>query len=65
MIVVNGRDAQWREGLTIRSLMQEHRYTSPRIVVKVNGQVVRQEQWESHAVQDGDDVLVLHLIAGG
>ncbi len=65
MIVVNGRDAEWREGLTIRSIMREHRYTSPRIVVKVNEQVVRQEEWESYVVQDGDDVLVLHLIAGG
>ena len=65
MILVNGRDAEWREGLTIHSLMQEHRFTSPRIVVKVNGQLVRHEQWVSYVVQDGDDVLVLHLIAGG
>ncbi len=65
MIAVNGRDTEWREGLTIRIIMQENKYTSPRIVIKVNGHVVRQEQWESYAVQDGDDVLVLHLIAGG
>ena len=65
MIWVNGREAGWREGLTIRGIMDEHRFTSPRIVVRVNGQVVRKEQWDTYLVQEGDEVRVLHLIGGG
>jgi len=65
MIQVNGRDFEWREGLTVREIMRERKYTSPRIVVKVNGQVVRQKDWDTFTVQDGDDVRVIHLIAGG
>ncbi len=65
MITVNGRGFEWREGLTIRAILEERGYTAPRIVVKVNGQVVRQEHWSRYVVRDGDDVRAIHLIAGG
>lgn len=65
MIAVNGRDFEWREGLTIQGILDERGYTSPRIVVKVNGEVVRQEHWGTYVVCDGDDVRAIHLIAGG
>ena len=65
MIQVNGRDFEWRKGLTIQAVLEAHKYTAPRIVVKVNGQVVRQKDWDTFTVQDGDDVRVIHLIAGG
>jgi len=65
MMQVNGRDFEWREGLTIQAILEAHRYTSPRIVVKVNGQVVRRKDWDNYVVQDGDDVRAIHLIAGG
>jgi sulfur carrier protein len=65
MIRVNGREAEWREGMTIRHVMKARGYTAPRIIVKVNGELVRQEQWETFQIEDGDDVQVLHMVAGG
>jgi sulfur carrier protein len=65
MIRVNGRQVEWREGMTIRDVMKARGYTAPRIIVKVNGELVRQEQWETFQVDDGDDVQVLHMVAGG
>jgi sulfur carrier protein len=65
VIQVNGRDFEWVEGLTIQAILEAHRYSSPRIVVKVNGKVVRQPEWPHYVVADGDDVRAIHLIAGG
>jgi sulfur carrier protein len=65
VITVNGRDFEWRDALTIQAILDAHKYTSPRIVVKVNGEVVRQTDWSVFVVQDGDDVRAIHLIAGG
>lgn len=65
MILVNGRQAEWHQNLTITGVLEMFNYTSPKIVVKVNGQVVRQDQWDTFLVQDGDDVRALHLIGGG
>jgi sulfur carrier protein len=65
VIRVNGHDFEWREGLTIQGILDERGYTSPRIVVKVNDQVVRQQHWSTYTVRDGDDVKAIHLIGGG
>ena len=65
MIRVNGRDFEWREGLTIRAILKAHKYTSPRVIVKVDGELVRQENWDKFIVQDGADVRAIHLIGGG
>lgn len=65
MIRVNGREADWRPGMTIRDIMKARGYTAPRIIVKVNGELVRQEQWDTHRVDDGDDLQILHMVAGG
>ena len=65
MIAVNGRDFEWRKGLTVQAILDSKRYTSPRIVVKVNGEVVRQKEWKTFVVSDGDDLRAIHLIAGG
>jgi len=65
VISVNGRDFEWREGLTIQAILEERGYTAPRIVVKVNGEVVRREQWGTYVVRDGEEVRAIHLIAGG
>ena len=65
MIMVNNREAEWFEGLTVRGVMEMHKYTSPKIVVKVNGDLVRKEEWATFVINDGDDVKVIHLIGGG
>jgi sulfur carrier protein len=65
MIRVNGRDTDWFQGMTIRDIMRARGYTAPRIIVKVNGELVRQGQWDTYEVEDGDDVRVLHMVAGG
>ena len=65
MIKVNGRDAEWHEGITIQDVLHSHNYTSPKIVIKVNDQVVRKPEWEAFVISDGDDVRVIHLIGGG
>lgn len=65
MITINGRQAEWREEMTVRDLLAEHQFTSPRIIVKVNNELIRKKDWDSYRVQDGDDVRAIHMIAGG
>ena len=65
MIAVNGRDFEWRKGLTVQAILDQLKYTSPRIVVKVNGEVVRQKDWKTFVVDDGDDLRAIHLICVG
>jgi len=65
MIKVNTEDYPWHPGLTARALLDEKQFTFRHIIVRVNGVFVPEDDYEKQVIQDGDDVLVLHLMAGG
>ncbi|MDF2520260.1 MAG: thiamine biosynthesis protein ThiS [Clostridia bacterium] len=65
MIKLNNRDYEWEEGLTVRRLLQKETFTYPRLIVKINNVLVPDEEFESTVIRDGDDVKVIHLLAGG
>ena len=58
-------EVEWKEGMTIEDLLKACNFTYPMVVVSVNGQVVRREDYATHPLADGDEVKVLHLISGG
>jgi thiamine biosynthesis protein ThiS len=51
--------------MTVRNLLDEKQFTFRHIIVRVNGEFVSEEDYDKWLIQDGDDVLVLHLMAGG
>ena len=64
--VNNGKfDTEWQEGMTVADLLSICRFTSPKIAVLVNRLLVRPPDYNIHALRDGDDVQVLHLVSGG
>ncbi len=65
MIKVNNRDYPWRDGITVSIIMQELNYTFPKIYVKINNELIDKEEYSKRAINDGDDVKIIHLLAGG
>lgn len=65
MITVNTEESPWHEGMTVRVLLDQKVFTFRHIIVRVNGEYVAEEEYDRHAIKDGDDVMVLHLMAGG
>jgi sulfur carrier protein len=66
LIRVNRRtDIEWDEGMTVSGLLERLNYTFPHIIVKVDGELVRQEAYDTRTIPDGADVRIIHLIAGG
>lgn len=65
MIRLNNKDYPWQEGMTVRSLLDEKQFTFRHIIVRINGVYVPEDQYPQTAIQDQDQVLVIHLIAGG
>lgn len=51
--------------MTVRVLLDQKVFTFRHIIVRVNGEYVAEEEYDRHAIKDGDDVMVLHLMAGG
>lgn len=65
MIKLNNKDFPWEDGMTVESLMIQKKFTYSRIIVKINGQHVEQEDYVTTVINDNDDVQMIHLLAGG
>jgi thiamine biosynthesis protein ThiS len=66
MIRVNDRDdVEWQSGMTVARLLQICHFTSPKIAVFLDGELVRREAYDTRQIADGTEVKVLHLIGGG
>ena len=65
IIKLNSRDFPWEDGMTVESLMNMKKFTYSRIIVKINGKHIEQEDYTSTVINDEDDVQMIHLLAGG
>lgn len=65
MLKVNNSDYPFREGLTIKALMDEKGYVFHRIIVKLNGRVLEEANYADIVLEDGDNVQAIHVFAGG
>ncbi len=61
----NNKEIIEKDKLTVAELLQIKTFTFKMLIVKINGHVVKQQDYVNAEINDGDDVIVLHLISGG
>jgi len=65
-ITLNNRPESFEQNsLSINQLLEIKKYTFKMLVIKINGELIKKDQYSSFIIKDGDDVSVLHLISGG
>jgi sulfur carrier protein len=65
-IILNNRDESFEHSnLTVAQLLIAMKYSYKMLIIKVNNELVKTEQYESFQIKDGDKVEVLHLMTGG
>jgi sulfur carrier protein len=65
MITLNNRPYPYTEGMTVKSLMDENNFVFKEIIVNINGEIIREEDWLTTPISDGDDVKMIHVFGGG
>jgi len=65
IILNNNKETFDAETLSITELLALKKFTFRMLIIKINGNVVKQENYSKAFVKEGDDVMVLHLISGG
>ncbi len=66
IISLNNRKTTFEaETLTVRELFTLMKYNFPMIVVKINGILIKKDQYNHTTIKDGDRVEAIHLISGG
>ncbi|HPT13609.1 MAG TPA: sulfur carrier protein ThiS [Bacteroidales bacterium] len=54
-----------RERLTVSDLLNLKNFNFKMMVVKLNGQLIKRNEYGETLINDGDDVMVLQLVSGG
>jgi thiamine biosynthesis protein ThiS len=53
------------DNVTVADLIRIKNFTFKLLVTKVNGRLVKKDERDKVRIEDGDEVIVLHLISGG
>ena len=65
-MILNHREYKtWRENLTVQDVIDEERFTWPKLVVKLDGKVVWPEEYGKTVVGETSELEVIHLLGGG
>jgi len=66
-IVLNNREKEIKERneLNVIELFEIMRFTFPNIVVKINGKLVKKQDYKNSLIRNGDKVDAIHMISGG
>jgi sulfur carrier protein len=53
------------ESCTVNDLLKIKNFTFKMLIIKINGKLIKKEDYNNTIIHDGDNVNVLHLISGG
>lgn len=65
MIEVDGEKRQWKEGMTLASLLTELKDTQFCSVIRMNGRLISSPRFRETLIPDGSTIRLLPLVAGG
>ncbi|MEI7500380.1 MAG: sulfur carrier protein ThiS [Bacteroidota bacterium] len=51
--------------ISVTELLKIKNYTFKMLIIKINGRLIKKNEYETTMIRDGDEVMVLHLISGG
>ncbi len=65
IILNNRKESIDKDSLSVRELLNYKNFTFKMLVIKINGKLIKKDQYESSFIKQGDNVTVLHLVSGG
>jgi thiamine biosynthesis protein ThiS len=65
-VEINGETRELNQNqIVLAELVRELALTPQRIAVEVNKRIVRRDEWEQTAINDGDRIEIVHFVGGG
>jgi len=64
-LIVNGEDKTYENALTLLALMKDLNIVDNVMAAAVNMNIVKQDVWGEHALNDGDKIELLDFVGGG
>ena len=64
MITLNGKQES-ENFATVTELLEKRGYRREIIVVEINGVIIKKEDYDNTAINDGDIIEIVHFMGGG
>ncbi|MCT8344896.1 sulfur carrier protein ThiS [Photorhabdus kleinii] len=64
-ITVNDQPMELMAPLAIQQLLEQLERTQPGMALAINQIIIPRSEWNTHQINDGDNILLFQAIAGG
>ncbi|PQQ28391.1 sulfur carrier protein ThiS [Photorhabdus luminescens] len=64
-ITVNDQPMELMAPLAIQQLLEQLKQTQPGMALAINQTIIPRSEWNTHQINDGDNILLFQAIAGG
>jgi len=64
-IIINGESRDFSSGLTVMNILRELSLEGKVMAAAINMEIVKQDTWNTHIVNDGDKLELLDFVGGG
>jgi len=65
-ITLNNRPEEFdMDEMTVTEMLNIKRFTFRMRIVRINGRLIRRDEYDKELIKDGDDVQMLYLMSGG
>ncbi|MDT8400260.1 MAG: sulfur carrier protein ThiS [Bacteroidales bacterium] len=65
-ITLNNRPEEFdRDEMTVTEMLEMKRFTYRMRIVRINGRLIKRDDYDKALIRDGDDVQMWYLMSGG
>lgn len=65
-IILNNRDEEFNnESVTVSEMLLQKKYSFKMRIIKINGNLITKEKYDTTIIKNGDIVQMLYLMSGG
>lgn len=65
-IILNNRDEEFdKDSLTVSDMLMLKKYSFRMRIIKINGNLITKENYDTTVIKNGDNVQMLYLMSGG
>lgn len=65
MVIVNGKEIEFKENTTIIDLLNQYNLKKDRVVVEINLNIVEEDDYNSYLLKEEDRVELISFVGGG
>ena len=65
VIVLNGRQKDIAKEASLRNVVEQFCKNSAHVIAELNGQVIKNQEWNQKILNDGDTLELVNFVGGG